>query len=298
MAVAQAPARPRAGGGRLFIIIGVILALVGTGLVVALGGALGGAHGGGAGGPANNLVVYAAKDIGLRTEITTQDQLTVNAVPDAYKPAGAVTIPSGTKDSDRPAQALKAVRGFIAEVNIATGQPLLTSMLAKPGDTVTGAQAAFLPIPQGYVAMTLPTSELIGVAGYIQPGDYIGLVATTGSGKTGATVTVFSQLHVLRVGPANLAVTSASGTSNSASSTSQTANASSLTVVVTPCQAELIKWFATNMQLSYELESYHDYAVAATGPDPACNGLSAAHGVQAADIAGKFPPFAKALTGT
>ena len=296
MAVAQAPARPRAGGGRLFIIVGVILALVGFGLAVVLGGALGGARSV-AGGPANNLVVYAAKDIGLRNQITTQDQLVVTGVPDAYKPAGAITIPAGTRESDRPGAALKAVQGDIAEVNIAAGQPLLTSMLAKPGDTVTGAQAAYLPIPQGYVAFTLPTSELVGVAGYIQPNDYIGLVASTGSGKTGAVVTVFSQLHVLRVGPANLAVTSASGTSTSSGQAAQTSNASSITVVVTPCQSELIKWFANNMQISYELESYKDYAPAVTGPDPACNGINKATGVQATDIASKFPPFAKALSG-
>lgn len=297
MAVAQAPARPRAGGGRLFIIVGVILALVGFGLAVVLGGALGGGRGGVVGGNANNLVVYAAKDIGLRTQITTQDQLTVTAVPDLYKPAGAITIPSGTKDADRPGAALKAVQGDIAEVNIAAGQPLLTSMLAKPGDTVTGAQAAYLPIPQGYVAFTLPTSELVGVAGYIQPNDYIGLIASTGSGKTGSVVTVFSQLHVLRVGPANLAVTSASGTTTTSGQAAQTANASSITVVVTPCQSELIKWFANNMQLSYELESYKDYAPAVTGPDPACNGINKATGIQGADIAGRFPAFAKALAG-
>src|SRR5438309_7377845 len=81
VAVAQAPARPRAGGGRLFIILGVILALVGFGLAVLLSSLGGAAKGGGAGCPCN-LVVYAAKDIGLRTQITTQDQLTVKSIPD------------------------------------------------------------------------------------------------------------------------------------------------------------------------------------------------------------------------
>ena len=296
MAVAQAPARPRAGGGRLFIILGVILALVGFGLAVLLGNLGGGTRGGGAGCPCD-LVVYAAKDIGLLTQITTQDQVVVKPIPDAYKPAGAVVIDANTKSSDQNKEALKTVQNYIAEVDIATGQPLLTSMLAKPGDTVTGAQAAYLPIPQGYVAMTLPTGELIGVAGYIQPGDYISLLASVGAGKTGATVTVFTQLHVLRVGAANLSVTSAAAGTTTQQTTTAAANATSLTVVVTPCQSELIKWLALNTQLSYELESFKDYTPSATGPDPSCANLNAAKGIQSADVVNKFPAFKTALGG-
>jgi Flp pilus assembly protein CpaB len=296
VAVAQAPARPRGGGGgRLFIIIGVVLALAGFGLAILLPSLTGGAKSGGTGGP-TDLVVYAGKDISLRTQITTADQLSVKSVPDSYKPAGAVTIDPTTKASDQSAAALKAVKNDIAEINIVSGQPLLTSMLAKPGDTITGAQAAFLPIPSGYVAMTLPTSELTGVANYIQPGDYISLLASAGSGKTGATGTVFTQLHVVRVGAANLSVTSASATSTTTTTATPVAP-TSLTVVVTPCQAELIKWLQQNVQVSYELESFQDYAPVPSGPDPACKGLDQAKGVQVTDIVAKFPVFQKALGG-
>ena len=299
MAVAQAPARPRAGGGgRLFIIIGVILALVGFGLAILLPSLTGIGHGGGASCPCD-LVVYANKDISLRTQITTADQLSVKSIPDTYKPAGAVVIDSSNtgKSSDvQNAAALKAVKNFIAEVDIAAGQPLLTSMLAKPGDIVNGAQAAYLPIPQGYVALTLPTSELTGVANYIQPGDYISVLAAAGTGKTGATATVFTQLHVIRVGAANLSVTAANSTAAASSNTAPVAP-TSLTVVVTPCQAELIKWLQQNVQVSYELESFQDYAPAPSGPDPACAGLGSAHGIQVTDIVSKFPVFQKALAG-
>jgi len=298
VAVAQAPARPRAGGGgRLFIIIGVVLALLGFGLAILLPSLTGGAKSGGSGCPCD-LVVYAAKDIGLRTQIASADQLSVKSIPDAYKPAGAIVIDSsntGKSTEVQGAAALKSVKGFIAEVDIAKDQPLLTSMLAKPGDTVTGAQAAFLPIPSGYVALTLPTSELTGVANYIQPGDYISVLASAGSGKTGATATVFTQLHVVRVGAANLSVTSASST-NTTTTTTPVAP-TSITVVVTPCQSELIKWLQQNVQVSYELESYHDYAPTTNGPDPACAGLSSAKGVQVTDIISKFPVFQKALGG-
>jgi pilus assembly protein CpaB len=297
VAVAQAPARPRAGGGRIFIIIGLVLALVGFGLAVLLGSLHGTGGGGGASCPCD-LVVYANKDIALRTQIATLDQVKVKSIPDAYKPAGAVVIDSANSTKDTAGQnaaALKAVQSFIAEVNIATDQPLLTSMLARPGDTVSGAQAAFLPIPAGYVALTIPTSELTGVAGYPQTGDYIGVIASAGTRLTGVSVTVFTQLHILRIGPANLSVTAASSnTNNSAAGTS--GPASSITVLATPCQAELITWFQQNTVVRYELESYKDYAPAATGPDPKCVGLSSAKGVAATDIITAFPIFKAALS--
>jgi Flp pilus assembly protein CpaB len=297
VAVAQAPARPRSGGGRIFIIIGLVLALVAFGLVVLFSN-LGPGRGSVTANCPCDLVVYANKDIALRTQITTLDQVKVRSVPDAYKPAGAVVIDSAnsTKDSaGQNAAALKAVQSFIAEINIAADQPLLTSMLAKPGDTVSGAQAAFLPIPAGYVALTIPTSELTGVAGYPQTGDYIGVIASAGSRSTGVSVTVFTQLHILRIGQANLSVTAASNNGNN-SSAGTTAPASSLTVLATPCQAELITWFQQNTTVRYELESYKDYAPAATGPDPKCVGLSSAKGVAATDIITAFPIFKPALS--
>lgn len=295
MAVAQAPARPRASGGRLFIVIGIVVSLVGFGFAVLLGN-LGGGKGGVLTG-STIKVVYAAKDISLRTQITTQDQIVVKQVPEAYKPAGAVVIDNNTKSSDEPKAALAAVSGKIAEINIAAGQPLLTSMLATSADSISGAQAAFLPIPPGYVAFTLPTSEQTGVAGYIQPGDYIAVTASQGSQKTAATVTIFTQLHVLRVGPANLTVTAANGTNTAQNAApAQTgANATSITVMVTACQAEYLIWFANNANLKYVLESYKDYAPAVSGPDPSCKNVDAAKGVQASDIIGKYSAFQKAF---
>jgi Flp pilus assembly protein CpaB len=297
VAVAQAPARPRSGGGRIFIIIGLVLALVAFGLVV-LFSSIGNPVGRGGATCPCSLVVYASKDIALRTQITTLDQVKVKSIPDSYKPAGAIVIDSAnsTKDSaGQNAAALKTVQSFIAEINIAADQPLLTSMLAKPGDTISGAQAAFLPIPAGYVAITIPTSELIGVAGFPQVGDYIAVIASSGTRLTGVSVTVFTQLHILRVGQANLSVTAANNNSNNSAS-GTTAAASSITVLATPCQAELITWFQQNTTVRYELESYKDYAPSATGPDPKCVGLSSAKGVAATDIIAAFPIFKAALS--
>ena len=61
---------------------------------------------------------------------------------------------------------------------IAKGQPILSNMLATSPDQITGRASGFLKIPQGFVAVTMPTSELQGVAGYIQADDYISILAT------------------------------------------------------------------------------------------------------------------------
>lgn len=299
MAVAQAaPPRPRASGGRLFIIVGAVLALVGFFAAVALGN-LGGAKGGsGISGPAS-LVVYAAKDISLRTTIAAADQVTVKSVPNSVLSSDAVTIDGSLANQSAAKQqdaAFKQTKNLIAEVNIKAGTPLLYSMLAKSGDIVSGLQAAYLPIPQGYVAFTMPTSEQVGVAGYIQPGDYISVLAQAGAQKTAAVVTVFPNLRVLRVGPANLQVSGAGN--NQAQAQSQAgASASSLTVVVTPCQAELLKWLQSQTALTYELESYKDYQPAPTGPDASCASVSSTRGITSQDIVSRYPQFAKTFGG-
>src|SRR5438309_163515 len=119
--------------------------------------------------------------------------------------------------------------------------------------------------------------------------------AAAGSGESSATVTIVAQLHVIRVGAANLTVTSSGTTQNN--SAQQVANASSLTVVTTACQSELMTWFVSNAQLRYELESFHDYAPAVSGPDATCPSVTKASGITAADIVKKFPSFAQAYGG-
>src|SRR5581483_5492692 len=69
LATAPAPARPRPGGGRLFIIVGLLLAVLAGAGVFFLGGTLGG---GGGSGPSINVVV-AATAIPQRASIRTED---------------------------------------------------------------------------------------------------------------------------------------------------------------------------------------------------------------------------------
>jgi Flp pilus assembly protein CpaB len=165
------------------------------------------------------------------------------------------------------------VQGMVPLVAIQEGQAISANDVVKANQAL-GSQSEFLPIPQGYVALTIPTSEQQGVADYIQPGDYISVIATVTSGPKVASMTIFINLHVIKVGTQ----TASSG-----------AGATSLTVVVTQCQAEVITWFLTYASLKYTLESYKDYKPGDQSPDPKCPSVGDAKGVTLAVIKANFP---------
>jgi len=163
--------------------------------------------------------------------------------------------------------------GMVPLVVIGQNQAITSNEVAKPSSAL-GSQSAFLLIPQGYVAMTIPTSEQQGVADYIQPGDYISIIATVSSAGKVASKTIFTQIHVLEVG------TRSSTTGG---------GASSLTIVATECEAEIITWFLTYAALKYTLESYHDYQPGDQAPDPKCPSVGSAPGVTLPVIKAAYP---------
>lgn len=276
---AAAASRPRAGGGRLFIVAGLVLALVAFGGVVLIGGALGG--GGGIVGPKASVLV-AAQQISYRTTITADD-LTVKQFDQNDVPTGAYL--AGQKSS---------LVNSVAELTILKGQPITNNMVAKSAADVFVPTTSYLPLPSGWVGYTMPTSEQQGVAGYPQVGDYITVIASadvtlfnTSTGQHGptnfVTKTVFTNLRIVRVGPAG-------GGTSGTSTTAQGGLSSSITVEMTQCDAEFMTWLEAKTELKYTLESYHDYAPAPNGPDASCATITAAHGVsnQAVDARWHF----------
>ena len=205
-------------------------------------------------------VVVANKDLGPRVPISA-DSLTTKLIS---VPANYPRV-YFTSTSD--------VQGMIPLVSINSGQAITSNEVAKPNQAL-GAKSEFLPIPHGYVAMTIPTSEQVGVGDYIQPGDYISVIATVSTIGKVASQTILTQLHVIKVG-----LQSGSGGSS----------ATSLTVVVTQCWAEIITWFQSNASLKYTLESYKDYAPGDQTPDPNCQSVADAHGVTLQFIKKQFP---------
>ena len=256
-------ARLNAGGltSRLpFTLIGIVLALlvIVAFVLVAISASAGQ-------GTATQSVVVATRDLSPRIPIDASG-LELKSLPTSGYPA---TLFFHSADQ---------VKGMIPLVTIVSGEPITSNMVAQP-DSALGSQSAYLPIPSGYVALQLPTSEQQGVGGYIQPDDYISVIATVDVNGKVATKTVFSNIHVIRVGPLAPANTQAS-----------TATASSLTVVVTYCQSEYLTWFLAFASLKYELESYHDYQPgSAQTADPNCPGVTSANGVTLRQVQAAFP---------
>jgi Flp pilus assembly protein CpaB len=241
-------ARPRRG--RLYIIIGAVLAVLAFAAAAGLASLslLPGSTTG-------TRIVVAKNDIAARTKILASDlQLsTVNPAPKQ-----AFTL-------------ISEVAGKGARVDIPAGDPVSANLIAPAGDLLSTSDVAFLPIPSGYVALTVPTGELLGVGGYPQVGDRITMLATVntsifGSGLQVPVVrTVFSNLYILRIGP--VTAQNAAGVS------------SSLTLLVTGCDAEYLFWLLNNATLKYTLESFRDYAATPSQPDPTCPNLASAGGV-------------------
>jgi Flp pilus assembly protein CpaB len=268
LAVAPAPARGRPGGGRLFIIVGLLLAILAGAGVFLLGGTVGSGGGG-----ATTTVVIAKQAIPLRHTITTDDL-------DTTKVSGSFTGVNNVYAS------INDVKNLIAQIQISKGSVITSDMLARDAGSIpAGSAPAFLPLASGYVAMTIPTGEQQGVAGHITQGDYITVIAS-------ASLTVFSvftNVHVIGLGPAAANVQPAGGAAPAGSAGAAGGVTSSLTIELTQCDAEYFTWFLGNTTLRYTLESFHDYLTQPpSAPDPTCPTVIAAQGVSQKAVEARY----------
>jgi len=213
-------------------------------------------------------VVVAAQDIDAREPITA-DMLTTSLMPQTAVPPHAFL---------RAAD----LTGFSALVSIYKGQPITGNVVSSNPDQLT--YSSFLPIPQGYIALTLPTSEQQGVAGFIAQGDYIDVIATVNTqlfspvNPRQVTRTVFTNLYVLRVGPQS--VVPRQGQSQGVSS--------SITVLLSLCDAQYMDWLLSNATLRYALQSYHDYAKTLAPADPSCPSTAAPGTIGPGQVQGRW----------
>ena len=183
------------------------------------------------GGAKNTDVVVATQEIAASTQIT----------------AALVTIQKFSEDTVPPFafRDKNLVIGKYAAIPIHANAAVIDTDIVSDAGSVVPAKQAFLKIPPGQVAMQIPTGELVGAGGYIQPDDRIDvLVTSTVNGKSLTKVT-FTNLHIIRVGPAG--GPNARGIS------------SSLTVIVTLQQAQDLKWLLDNTNYKYVLKAVDDY---------------------------------------
>jgi Flp pilus assembly protein CpaB len=254
----SALARPRRG--RLYIIVGAVLAVIafataaGIASLPLLQGSTSGTR-----------VVVASHDIKARTVIQASDLSLANFNP---APPQAFSL-------------VKDVSGKGARVDIPAGAPVTANLIAPSGDLLSGSDVTYLPIPKGWVAVTVPTGEQVGVGGYVQNGDRITMLATINTDVFGQSpgravvLTVFHDVPVLRVGPSG---------GGQAGAPSNGAVTSSLTVLMTACDSEFLFWLLNNSSMKYELESYSDYGTLPTQPYEKCPNVLAAQGVGPKDV--------------
>lgn len=207
-------------------------------------------------------VVVAGEDIQPRQPITP-DMLQFSSVAASALPPHAFTK-------------ITQLTGFAALVTIYKNQVLTANLVSSnPDELAAIGTSSYLPIPQGWVALTLPSSEQQEVAGYIAPGDYIDVIATVNLqlfalNRNGSvsplnqgqvTRTVFSDVKVIRVGPISAAPKEGQ----------PQGVASSITVVMTQCDARYMAWLILNASLKYDLRSVSDYATDTPSPqDDTC----------------------------
>lgn len=110
---------------------------------------------------ASNKVVVAVVDIELGSKITPQMLTTVDW-PTASVPAGAF-------------KEIKDLQDRVVKVSVLRGEAILDGKLAPPG-TKGGLSAV---IAEGKRAMTVRVNDVVGVAGFALPGNYVDVVLNT-----------------------------------------------------------------------------------------------------------------------
>jgi pilus assembly protein CpaB len=127
-------------------------------------------------------VVVAADDIQVGAKLTAHDVAAVT-IPQSAVPQGAFSDPS-------------KVVGRGAVLPVSKGDFILQSKLA-PLNAGAGLPSM---IPQGMRAVSVRVNDVVSVAGFVQPGSRVDVLATGNQGNERQTTTVLENVLVLAVG--------------------------------------------------------------------------------------------------
>ncbi len=166
--------------GRMIIVFAIACGLVAAGTVyIYLGRAM-------APKPVSTktvTVVAAKSTIAPRTKLT-QDLVYVREIPEE------AVHPKAVRDID-------SVVGLIAKYEILEGEPIMLDRLYGEGERIGLVSS----VPGHMRAVTVPVDEVVGVAGFVKPGDRVDIIVTaSGVGQTGdVAFTVLEDIEVLAV---------------------------------------------------------------------------------------------------
>ncbi len=190
----------------------------------------------------SSKVVVAATDVDLGTPLSPQ-MLKIADWPTGSVPAGAFTD-------------IKVLDTRVLKTSVSRGEPVLESKLAPLG--ATGGLSAV--IKEGNRAMTVRVNDVVGVAGFALPGNYVDIVVNTvdetakaADGNNSISKIVLEHILVLAVAQEQ----------NRDETKPKVVNA--VTLEVTPDQAEKLDLARSVGSLSLVLRNQIDASIAATG---------------------------------
>lgn len=173
-------------------------------------------------------VVVAANIIPANVQITA-DMVTLKSVPsESVHPEAFITVDK--------------VIGKTTGSEIIKGEQVLASRVVI--DT-SKANLAYR-IPQNMRAVTIPSSEVSGVAGFINVGDKIDIILTYNKKDINPVPTTYTQLQNIEVAAVGSSIKSEDGKS---------ALPASITVFVKPAQAEVLAYAVSNGTLYMTLRN-------------------------------------------
>lgn len=157
--------------------------IIGTALLLALGAVLLAAKWMSDQGSGGTRVAVASVAIAQGTKVLPE-QLQLVEWPTRSVPTGAITD-------------LKTLENRIARVDIASGEPMLEAKLA-PAGTLGGLSAV---VSAGKRAMTVRVNDVVGVAGFALPGNYVDILVNleSSASDTGAHQPSISKIVLERI---------------------------------------------------------------------------------------------------
>lgn len=127
-------------------------------------------------------ILTAAMNLPLGTQIGSRHVGSIEMIPGQE--------PAGTFHDE------KEIEGKVTSVNVPAGQLLLAAMFAKEGESALAANVA-----KDKRAVTVRVDDVVGVAGFLLPGNRVDVVATRKDDRSGAIMaeTLLSNIKVLAV---------------------------------------------------------------------------------------------------
>nr|WBU15377.1 Flp pilus assembly protein RcpC/CpaB [uncultured bacterium] len=254
-----------ARGNRAMLVLALGLGLISALLVYAAIRVAGGRAGGGGG--EGTAVVVAAQDIPARTRITA-DMVRVTEVPSDLLTPGAFT---------RPADVI----GKTARFPIAAREQLTKEKLAETSlsSDVGRDLPLAIQIPQGKRAVAIKIDEEKGVGGLVLPGDFVDVIGVfeVRSGEGGSrqlvSMVVVQNVEVLAVAQQTAELPPDAGDLSPEERVNLRAgepdpDARTVTLAVTPQQAQVLALAAERGSLRLSLRSFGDTGQLSPGPVP------------------------------